>query len=520
QNYLNIAYFGDGAYGISAAAKHYFSVKAADLTLTQAATLAGLVKNPVQYDPVSYPENALSRRNTVLATMEKQGEITTKEADEALAAPLGLKVTEFSNGCVSSKAPFFCDYVRRYLVQSKALGDTEDERQHKLETGGLTIHTTLDPRMQKATDKAVQHRVAPKDQAIGAQAIVQPGTGKVRALSQSRPMGNDKKKGDTYINYTVPKDLGGSNGFQAGSTFKVFTTAAALEEGYPTSTYFYSPEVTTLTGYHSCSGSTFAPWTVHNSTTNGGKTMVTGLQQSVNTYYAQLERLVGLCPTTKMAKSMGLEFPESSQVPAFTLGVIDVSPLEMAAAYATFPGRGEYCKPRPVTSIDDSDGKTVAHFKASCKRVIDKATADTVNEILQGVQSPTGFGAALQLNQQSAAKTGTTSDNKAVWYMGYTPNLVTASMIAGANQYGQPMSLAGQTLNGTYFSFHAIGGSSLAGPMWYDAMSRIQGFLPNESFHSPGSLGSAPTDTPQMPAPEPTQSYGGDYGGDTGGGDT
>src|SRR5699024_6704967 len=132
------------------------------------------------------------------------------------------------------------------------------------------------------------------------------------------------------------------------------------------------------------------------------------------------------------------------------------------------------------------DGKTVKKFEPNCERVVDKDVADTVNDMLQGVQSPGGFGAALQLNQESAAKTGTTNDNKAVWYMGYTPNLVTASMVAGANQAGQPQSIVGQTLNGSYMSFSAVNGSTLAGPMWYDAMSEIDDFIPNKTFNSPG----------------------------------
>src|SRR5699024_8193305 len=134
--------------------------------------------------PVNYPERAMTRRNTVLATMEHQGEISSKRANKLMSAPLGLKVTEFSNGCVSSKAPFFCDYVRGYLLRSDALGDTKDERLHRLETGGLTIKTTLNMRVQEATDDAVRNRVDAEDNAIGAQAVVLPGSGAVKALSQ------------------------------------------------------------------------------------------------------------------------------------------------------------------------------------------------------------------------------------------------------------------------------------------------------------------------------------------------
>ena len=505
ENYFNIAYFGDGAYGISAAARHYFSVSPDELDARQAATLAGLVKNPVRYDPTSYPENALDRRNTVLATMESQGELRRKVSQKALKAPLGLDITAFSNGCVSSPAAFSCDYVRRWLMKDDALGDTPAERRNKLETGGLTIQTTIDMRIQKATDAAVTDRVAPTDQAIGAQAVVEPGTGKVLALSQSRPMGNKRDSGQTYINYAVPKKYGGSNGFQAGSTFKAFTAAAALDKGYPASTTYLSPlkKVMPAGSYTTCDGGGTGKWNVRNSTGAGTFTMTKGLQQSVNTYFAQLEKLTGLCSTTTMAEKLGLKFPSEDEVGPFTLGVSDTSPLALSAAYATFPARGRYCEPQPVTAIANSSGNVIQQYGADCERVMEKATADTINEILAGVQSLSGFGAKLQLDIPSAAKTGTTTNNRAVWYMGYTPAAATSSMIAGANRFGQPLSLANKSLNGSFIAFDAVGGSSLAGPMWYNAMSVIQDYLPDKSFVPPTSLGPPPADMPTVPTTAP-----------------
>ncbi|TNC33955.1 transglycosylase domain-containing protein [Mumia zhuanghuii] len=514
ENYLNISYFGDGAYGIGAAARHYFSVNASDLNLTQAATLAGLVKNPVEYDPVTYPENALRRRNIVLSTMQAQGLITTDVARTAMGQPLGLKITTFSNGCVSTKAPFFCDYVRRYLLQDKSLGKNEDERLHRIETGGLTIKTTLEPKFQRAADNSVEKRVSPTDNAIGAQALVVPGSGAVRALAQSRPMGNNKKAGQTYINYTVPKSLGGANGFQAGSTFKVFTAAAALEKGYPTSTYFNSPQAMNISGFSQCDDDGAGSWQVSNSTGAGGFDMTRGLRQSVNTYFAQLERLVGLCATTKMAVKMGMPVADVDDTyPSFTLGTLDVSPLDMAAAYATFPARGEYCKPMPITAITGPDGEVVKDYKPKCEKVLSQAAADSMNQILRGVQASGGFGSALQLNKPSAAKTGTTQKSRAVWYMGYTPKLVTSSMIAGANRDGHWKSLIGTSLNGTTMSFNSVGGAALAGPMWADTMRAIQDDLPYANFNSPGSLGAAPSDTPRAPKKEPKKGKKGDDGG-------
>lgn len=231
ESYLNIAYFGDGAYGIQEAAQHYFSVDADELDLRQSALIAGLVKNPSAYDPTRFADAALDRRNTVLARMDELGLISNKKAKRLLGTGLGLDVKARPNGCVSTKAPFFCLYVQNYLLQDEALGDTPQERQRTLNEGGLTITTTLDLRAQKAVDNAVSQTVNPTDLAIGAMSMVVPGTGEVRAIGQSRPIGNARGKGQTYLNYSVPKLYGNANGFQPGSTMKLFVLAAALEMG-------------------------------------------------------------------------------------------------------------------------------------------------------------------------------------------------------------------------------------------------------------------------------------------------
>ena len=241
ERYLNTAYFGDGAYGVQAAAKHYFDVNARDLSLRQSALLAGLVKNPYGYDPTKFPDRAIERRDVVLDRMAELNVVPREKAEKNKQRDLGLNVQEVDNGCVNSTAPFFCDYVLTYLLQDPAFGATVKERKNLLYNGGLTIKTTIDMTAQQAADNAVAAHVNPTDGAIGALAIEQPGTGNVLALAQSRPMGNRKKLGETYINFTVPKEYGGANGFQPGSTFKVFTLAAALGQGLPLTTQFDSP---------------------------------------------------------------------------------------------------------------------------------------------------------------------------------------------------------------------------------------------------------------------------------------
>ena len=231
ERYLNLAYFGDGAYGIQAAARHYFSVNAANLNLQQAATLAGLVKNPVGFDPTRFAERAVARRNVVLNRMAELNVIEPAQAQKLSQAPLRLKVRKSRNGCLGTDAAFFCDYVRRYLLQDPSLGKTVEDRAQLINSGGLTIKTTLNLQYQRAADAATDAAVDETDQAIGALAMVQPGTGEVLAVSQSRPMGRERKKGQTYLNYVVDSKYGDSNGFQAGSTFKVFVLAGCPRAG-------------------------------------------------------------------------------------------------------------------------------------------------------------------------------------------------------------------------------------------------------------------------------------------------
>ena len=507
ERYLNIAYYGDGAYGINAAARHWFSTSAADLTTNQAALLAGVVKNPSYYDPKRSPERATQRRNIVLAVMAKQGKISDSEAQRLMAEPLGLKITEFQAGCASasSDAAFACDYVRRFLLQEPALGQNVAERAAVLERGGLTIESTIDPRMQRTIHNAVTSTVAPADQAIGALALVEPGTGKVRGVAQSRPMGRDLEAGQSYINFTVPTAYGDSAGFQAGSTFKLFTTAAALEKGIKVGKTYNAPKRLTIPGrtFRTCTGGVVVdPWPVANSTVSGKMNMYNGLRKSVNTYYAQLERDTGLCNVVQAAESMGIVVPDRDQVGPFTLGVTDVSPLTMAAAYAVPASGGVYCKPQPVDRILDMRGEVVKTYTKECRRVLAPKVAAQINDILEGLQRPGGFGYqnGTGLSIPSAAKTGTTNSNRAVWYVGYTPRLVAASMIAGADDQGRPRSLAGATLRGQPISFAQVGGSSLAGPMWKKAMGPISAQLPPIEF-APPPEDEPDADDPRAPDP-------------------
>ena len=497
ERYLNIAYFGDGAYGIQAAAQHYFNVNAKDLDLRQSALLAGLVKNPTGYDPTNYPDKARERRDVVLDRMAQLNVIPAKRATKTEKENLGLDVQPSDNGCIDSATPWFCEYLVAWLEQDKSLGKTLKERKELLLSGGLQIHTTVDLRYQRAADTSVATHVKASDPALGALAMVEPGTGQVKALAQSRPMGKDKAADETFLNYTVPQKYGDARGFQPGSTFKAFVLASALEQGVPLDYTINSPDQiqTNLGEFGLCKGnyqsSTEQQW--HNSTGPGSFNLYTGTQHSVNSFFIQLELTTGLCEPYQLAKQMGIQLNDrpNEMVPSFTLGVADVSPLELSAAYATFPARGKYCQPYPVTKIADADGQVIKEYSPKCKQVISEASADGVNAVLRGVQEPGGFGYSngLSLTVPSAGKTGTTNENVAVWFMGYTPQLATASVITGVNSVGHPMSLKGLTVGGRYITDSVAFGSTLAGPMWKGAMGAINKYLKNEAFHVPDFSG-------------------------------
>ncbi len=492
ERYLNIAYFGDGAWGIESAARHYFSRPAAKLNLRQAALLAGIVKNPTRYDPTNNETESLSRRNVVLNRMAALNIITLEKAEKLKAKPLGLAITRSNNGCVNAmdgQASWFCDYLREYLLADPKLGKTKRQRERLLNSGGLTIHTTMDPRFQIAAKNSVEAHTDPTDLAIGGLAMVVPGTGEVRALAQSRPMGRNKKIGQTYLNYVVPRKYGDSGGFQAGSTFKVFVLASAIEQGIPLSTRIPSPQTKIIPGstLKDCAGEGigFEDWKVSNSTGHGTFDLYKGTQQSVNTFFAQLEQRTGLCEPITLAKEMGVEVPLRDRVGPFTLGVTYTNPLTMAGVYATFAARGVHCEPRPVTQILDSNGRVLTDYPDKCDQVVKSDVADAVSDILRGVLASGGFGAALYPGQPSAGKTGTIQNNRAVWFDGYTPDLAAAAMIAGANQNGHELSLNGQVVGGVGIS--SASGSRHAGPIWGDAMKAIAQYLPDTAFSEPNA---------------------------------
>ncbi|MFJ8543810.1 transglycosylase domain-containing protein [Streptomyces sp. NPDC093586] len=479
ENYLNITFFGQQAYGVEAAAKRYFSKNAKDLNLQEAALLAGLVQSPTRYDPVNDEAEATKRRNVVLARMAEVGDISRAEADKAQKAPLGLKVSRPKNGCITAVkgASFFCDYVRAVFLNDPVFGKTKEARAKVWNQGGLTIRTTLDPQAQKSVQQSIKDHVHTSDDVATAATIVQPGTGKIVAMGQSRPYGVDAKQYETTLNLSVNQAMGGGAGFQPGSTFKPIVAAAALEGGMPATKQYSSPyKMDYPTPVAACDGKRWneknVELTNENESEVGPYDMKEATAKSVNTYYVQMISDIGICPVTQMAEKMGVQRANGKkleQTPSIALGVTEVTPLTMASAYATFASRGMYCTPVAIESISQRIGnksKSLPVPKSTCSRAMSETTADTVTTLLKGVvEDGTGKEAGLD-SRPSAGKTGTTDERFAAWFVGYTPNL------AGAVWVGDPKHerrMVDITIGGV--PYDKVFGGAVPGPIWKGMMS-------------------------------------------------
>lgn len=499
--YLNTVYFGNRSYGIETAARNYFSVSAAQLSLPQAAMLAGLVQSPVAGDPTRNMNLATDRRNEVLDAMAASGAVTPEEVEAAKATPIQLALATSANGCPSSAAPFFCDYAYRWLLQRPELGETVEERDALLQSGRLTVRTTMDPVAQGTSQAAISARIEATNPVVGAQAMVEPGTGKVLALATSRGFGESEDLSKTTVNYAVPQQYGESRGFQAGSTFKIFTLTAAMEQGVSLYTRFPGVQ-TAYDGFTECgSGRPYAePYEPANSTSSSGNpTILEATARSVNSAFVGLEEQISQCTASEMAVRLGVQRADGNPLtthPSFTLGVDEVAPLSMAEAVATLAARGNHCEPYPITEVLDRNGEVLLAPQPTCAQVLDPKWADAATFALQGVMAAGGTGAAVALDRPSAGKTGTTNSNVAVWFVGYTPNLASAVYVGNPDSSMYP--LDNVTIGGRFYD--TVFGSSLPGPIWQESMSAALVGKPVVAFNPPPqeSLQGRPVQVPDV----------------------
>ncbi|WP_433874524.1 transglycosylase domain-containing protein [Sinomonas atrocyanea] len=513
QGYLNVVPFNGNAYGVQAASQYFFSLDAKDLTLPQAALLAGLVNGPAYYDPSQHPDRAKDRRDLVLDAMLAHGYIDQRQHDDAVAAPIQLKLNPPRQGCASAaQAPYFCDYVLHQILNDPAYGADPTARLNKVMLGGLTIKTTLDPRLQGPAQKQVDSTTGTNPDKWGASLVtVQPGTGKVVAMAQNSRMAEGQGSGFvTSYNFNVDSadangnDLGGAGGYQPGSTMKPVTLAAWLMEGKGTDQ--------TVDASRRRYGSNF-PWKstcgpvhgVFDSTVPGSTdlqndedgyyrpmTVRQGIYNSINTAtFASAAGLTDFCDIQRAADALGMHEGDGRdhKLDLSTLGNLlggeNVAPMTMANAFATFAANGTYCAPIAITEVDDNQGKRIGGQSQQCTPgALNPDVAKAATNVLQDVLTKgSGLLIPQKLGVPDAAKTGTNNENSQTWVVGYTQGLATASFFGEA--LNGPSVRMGRdiTVNGKFYP--VVDGAYIAGPQWAGYMQQVAKYYDHGSFDAP-----------------------------------
>lgn len=514
ERYLNIANFGEQAYGVQAASLQYFGVPASRLDLSQSAMLAGVLQEPSTYNPRLHPAAARARRDVVLARMQQLGMITPAQYARVRSTPIVVRGQKLPNGCANAKQEaFFCDYVLLTLVRDPAfafLGATPTERRTALLRGGFVIRTTLEPGTQQAATRAVWKAVPPTDSSglAAAAVVVEPGTGRIIAMTQNRSYSVTVSKGRTSVNYNTDTDRGGSSGFQTGSSFKPFTLATWLAErrslkatvdatqrGFPFSAF-------SACGSRLRGTKAYSPGNSEGHET-GKMSVLDATVHSVNVAYVDMESRLDLCDIADIAHRLGVHLAAPEQecsqrngggpsvqlptcLPSLTLGVKNIAPLTMAAAYAGFASGGVYCPPIAIDRMTEPGATpgSKAPVKTpdrACTRALDHSVASGVNAALKEVlQRGTAASVGPLRPWPSAGKTGTTDGPYDSWFVGYTAQRSAAVWVADPGRVvkGQlhRRRLTQITVAGDYRSI--IFGATIAAPTWKAVMTAAMAKIP------------------------------------------
>ncbi len=450
--YLNRVYFGDGVYGIAAAAEHYFSRPPGRLSLAQAAALAGTIANPERFRPTAGPV-ARARRDQVLDRMAAVGFASPARVAAAKRQPLAPQVHR-----EAVHDPYFVDAVTRALLEDHALDGAlgpagSAARRRAVFEGGLQVTTTLRPTDQRQAERAVTGRLAGTGLG-GALVSLEPASGAVVAMVG----------GSDYARSQVNLATGqGGGGFPPGSSFKVFYLVAALEQHIPADTSFDTASPVTVTA-PACPGG----YSVDNAEpSRGGRiALAQATAESVNTYYAQLMVRVGTPNAIGVARRMGITSPLHDYC-SLVLGTENLTPLELASAYATLAAGGVHCRPSLLAKVTGPTGRVLFDGRPACRRVLDPQLAAAAVGILGGVVGPGGTGYRAAIGQPVAGKTGTTTSYADAWFTGFTPQLAT-SVWVGDPLRQTPMTgqfNGGPVYGGTFpaLIFHDYMATALAG---------------------------------------------------------
>ncbi|MCA1726966.1 MAG: transglycosylase domain-containing protein [Actinobacteria bacterium] len=485
--YLNEVYMGRSVNGVQAAAEFYFAKNASELNLAEAATLAGLIAAPETFNPITQPEAALGRRNLVLDRMVATGAIPAAEAQEARDSEIQLSDRLRATNKPGT-APYFVEYIRNQMLHDPAFAafgkalapeqtcEVDDAtklpaRCRALYQGGLRIQTTLDPSWLRFAKDAVKGQLPLPEDPESAVITIDATTGAIRTLLG----GTDFKK--------QKFDLATQGLRQPGSAFKAFTLVAALEQGIPAGKVYNMKSPISIGGI--CSGPDGA-WTPGNA--EGGSedrfiNMAEATADSVNVYFAQLIRDTGPGNVQDAAERMGIKSPLEA-ICSLTLGGKEVTPLDMASAYATLANDGTHCEPFAIGKVFGPGGEDVYEHQADCTQVVDPQIVATVDSFLQGVvQHGTGTAASLGA-RPVAGKTGTTQDHADGWFVGILNKQLSTAVWVGDIEGRIPISNRG-SIAGPLF------GGNKPASIWHDYMIRASEGLPVTSFPAPPPLPSA-----------------------------
>jgi penicillin-binding protein 1A len=444
--YLNDIYFGQQAYGIEAAARAYFGVHAKDLTLEQAALLAGLPQAPSAYDPLNRPDAAKARRAEVLRAMLQAGDISRGRYRRAVNSALGLHPRVVPGLAGQS---YLTDFITNQLVNQFGA--------ERVRQGGLRIYTTLDAKMQTEATHAILGTLDRKGDPAGSVVSIDPKTGQIRAMALAQ-------KGKRLA-YDLPVD--GQR--QAGSTFKLFVLTQAVQRKInPYATQYLSAPFVGPNNWH-----------VHTfeNTYSGRIPLTQATLLSDNTVFARLTLDLGPRPIAELANRMGIQ-SKLKPVPSIVLGVNAVSPLDLANAYAALADSGVEHDPTILTKVVFPDGHTERADNPKGTQVVDPQVAGVVTRVLEtNVQSGTGTAAALAA-RPAAGKTGTTDSFADAWFAGWVPQLTTVTWV-GYPTNERPM-------RGVH-GIAGVTGGTLPAEIWHTYMTGALRGQPVEPLASPGA---------------------------------
>ncbi|MCS0645624.1 transglycosylase domain-containing protein [Curtobacterium flaccumfaciens] len=497
--YLNIAYFGDQTYGVQAAAQHYYNKSATDLTPAEAASLIAIVQYPEARNlssPKKYDAN-VARRNVVLRSMYDQKNLTEAEYRTARQSKPAdyVHLTQPSQGCrasVGDGSQFFCDYAKKVVLEMSQLGSSQKARDTAWRNGGYKIQTTLNIDLNAEQKRLVNtyDNKAETNLALGATLnSIEAGSGRIVTMAQNKDFDESLKSAptSTSLNYSVDEKYGSAKGFQTGSTYKLFTLLAWLQAGHGLNEVVSGAPRDMSTGWTQCGqpyyvGGGYRPKN-DSPGESGNYTVAAATAQSINLAFLNMAQKLDLCDIKKVAESLGVHRADGGELlsnPSSVLGINEIAPMTMAAAYAAVANNGIYCKPIAIDQITSPSGKKLGGQTKDCKQAIDPEVAHAAVYAMKGtIAGGTARGAQTPDGMQLFGKTGTTDDGNQIWLVGSSSRVATAYWQGNTDGKLTNLRNFSNGVSGTYAASRA--------DVWRQAQTPVNAIYPAGPFTDPNS---------------------------------